>query len=371
MHGQVTQMSGIATHSDTSPPSPWFALPESRRLGELASADLSDLVDSLAVLRLKEIGFLGILGPGPLSTPIDTRFSHSLAVAHLSLVFGLKVCLPRNLVRHLVAAALVHDIANRALSHTCEGAFDSLTRTNGHILTRALVMGEPHRLVPRRYQFPRTLARLGLDPTLILSLLTKRPAHRALGALTDLVSLFASPINFDTLDGILRAAWLLGMNPPDPLKILSVIDFREGTVGILDDNIFVLDEFWTAKALVYRAHINSHQSIWKEHLYALAANAVFHGLTSGQVFQLTDKEVRPQLDSWVTSHTPSEGSETDKQGQLDLLPAPPPLRFREPRTYVIDSSYRLIKGFIPLSQLTKRYKAVGESAGDFQLGTRR
>jgi len=102
--------------------------------------DMTEMLDAPALTRLRGIGFMGILGSG-LEAPGDNRFDHSIGVALAADRIATGAGLSRDERRILFAASLLHDAANRALSHTCEGSFNRIARTSSADITWAILFG--------------------------------------------------------------------------------------------------------------------------------------------------------------------------------------------------------------------------------------
>lgn len=319
--------------------------------------DLGTLVDSPLLNRLRDIGFLGILGPGPGHTTMDTRYNHTLGVTALACHIAERCELPISLSRYLLAATLLHDSANRALSHTCEGAFNSLTGITSRNLTTAIILRNRPSVVPQAYGVKRRLLKVGLDPQHVLLILAKRNVLPPNADISVPAELLGSPISPDTLDGISRACAIFGEDCPNPFELAEHFFLYSGRVVIRRESLEWFDAFWHAKNAVYQKHINSSVAVELEGCVAKSAKELFHGWKSDAIFRLTDEDVRDPLLSKCTGQMMSYSDLV----QFSFLPPSAGLRFRDPMSYLVQSDACVDLDLIPVWELRKRYRTLPTS----------
>ena len=230
-----------------------FAAPVGTGFGEAREPVLDKLVATRAFRRLSGIRFLGGIDylrvPRPNGRPGSrryTRYQHSLGVARLALLYcDLKAV--RGLERRLVAvAALLHDIGHAPLSHSLEPVFKSAFGIDHHGATEALVTGR----VPLGREVHAILKESDIDIERLIAVIGGRePGHDGF---------FAGPINFDTIEGILRTQTYERPAPrlTSPETVMTAAARRADEA----DRIAV-DEFWSYKDLVYRSIINAPSGI--------------------------------------------------------------------------------------------------------------
>ena len=101
--------------------------------------------------------------------------------------------------RLLLAAALLHDVGHGPLSHTLEPVFAETFDVDHHSMTRRIVRGE----TCHGRAVYASLRDANLDPEDVLAMIDGH--HNGPDAF-----LFASSINLDTLDGIVRSRAFMG-----------------------------------------------------------------------------------------------------------------------------------------------------------------
>jgi hypothetical protein len=202
------------------------------------------IIESEAFQRLKNISFLGaidyVYAPFDLTKIERTRFFHSLSVAalakHVSQLRGYS----KDLEQNLIATALIHDIGHLPLSHSIEPLIKSKLGASHHELGLSIIQGE----CALGFKLSRYL-KAKFDFNLILGL-----SNRSLQQ--EFSDIFYSPINIDTIDGIIRSSRYVKKAP----KYLSPLDVA--TSAFVDnhpDRHQILDDFWILKQFVYRDFI--------------------------------------------------------------------------------------------------------------------
>lgn len=305
---------------------------------------LAPLATSRPIQRIASIGFLGILGRSD-DTRSFSRAQHSFGVALLTTIMLRQ--LPERIRRHAAAAALLHDAAQWAFSHTCEGVFRRLSGVSAKEILHGMLFDE--RLLDAKYHLRRSLAASDLDPAVVWDLLCdkrtllSRLGRTEWGATAEAFSCAANP---DTLDGIARAAAVFRVDCPDVRRIAAAFEVVDDHLRITAEALPLLDEFWTAKTNVYEAHIHTSESLRLEVDVSAKIKTSFHGARFGELFESSDDDLRDVID-----HEPNYLREPDGD-RLDLA-----LLFRYPRRYFIRQTHRFDDAKIPAPSLKNRYVA--------------
>lgn len=235
----------------------------------------SDLIDALArtsaFVRLGDVRFLGALDYFLVSKSRRySRLQHSLGVASLA-----KAYLDQS-HRHTaeqrllcVAAAMLHDIGHPPFSHTLEPVFFEAFGLDHHEASEKIITG----LTPIGAEVVATLRSFGVDPLAVLHLLN--------GGDDLFDNFFSGPINFDTIEGILRARSYLKMQKLglSPLKVLKAATAR-GDVASQE----VVDGFWRSKHDVYTLVIRSKWGVFYDSLFQAIAREHIQNLSPKDLF---------------------------------------------------------------------------------------
>ena len=249
----------------------------------LKSRDVSKLDPLLALLiqttafqRLKDVRFLGgidyVLVPAPNGAPNNTRynrFQHSIGVALLATKYAEARELPENLRLLAAAAALLHDVGHAPLSHSLEPLFERAFGIDHHQATTDIILGRSG----LGNSVWRLLIDSGLDPEEVVEVINGR--H------DPFEGFFAGPINFDTIEGILRSRQYLkpGANAFTPEAVLMAAINRTSKA---DAN--VVDRFWSYKDDVYRFLIRSERGVLADHICQHFAEKAIHRLSKVDYF---------------------------------------------------------------------------------------
>jgi putative nucleotidyltransferase with HDIG domain len=214
-----------------------------------------ELIQTEAFQRLGSVRFLGgidyLLVRNPNGAPGNTRYTrlqHSLGVARLafeySSVFGLSIA-DRQLI---VAAALLHDIGHAPLSHSIEPVFRECFGIDHHGATKDIIFG--HVKIGRSVY--KALRAYSIDIDRLASLVA--------GKDNEFHAFFSGPINFDTIEGILRTRTF--GNAPGTFAPDVVVDAAIKRSSSIHQEI--VDQFWLYKDQVYRHVINSSLGIFAD-----------------------------------------------------------------------------------------------------------
>lgn len=203
------------------------------------------IVKTAAFRRLADVSFLGALdytwnGRRHLVKEQRSRAYHSLHVAALAAYISHKRGYSEDVRRHLVVAALLHDVGHPPLSHSAEPFIKRKLGYGHHEAGEELIRGAG--------VFGAELKKV-LDSVVdlrhILDLLNKNAVA------TDGGDLFSNKINIDTIDGIIRShSYLIkDKNKNLSLKVASASFLGDGDCA--DDRQLTLDLFWQMKNFVY------------------------------------------------------------------------------------------------------------------------
>lgn len=222
-----------------------------------ASATEDPLFDAVigtrAFARLEHVRFLGGIDylrvPSPngrLGSRRYTRRQHSLGVFRLALLY----CDVKRIAgaerRMAGLAALLHDIGHAPLSHSLEPLFKAEFGIDHHRATEAIVTGA----VPVGREVAALLRTHRVDVDRLVAVMGGREPS--------LDGFFSGPINFDTIEGILRTQTYEKPAPrvASPETVVIAATRRSGE----QDRILV-DEFWSYKDIVYRFIINAESGV--------------------------------------------------------------------------------------------------------------
>jgi uncharacterized protein len=252
-----------------------FSNPTLPRAGD-SSLLLKELIETRAFQRLKSIRFLGGIDYRLVQVPNGnkgyiryTRFQHSLGVARLALLY----CNDRTLSpadqRILSAAALLHDIGHAPLSHSLEPVFEEIFEIDHHRATSDIICGR----VPLGRKVYRALRHHDVDIERLVAMIA--------GTESDFDCFFSGPINFDTIEGILRAHAFAKPNPniPDP-EIVTTAALNRAN----DQDRTIVDAFWSYKDWVYQHIINSRAGILADFACQLFMRRNLHEISASDYF---------------------------------------------------------------------------------------
>lgn len=210
------------------------------------------ITNSKAFLRLKDISFLGALdytheGSDKIKKQDRSRAGHSLYVAALANYISNLRHYPAELKRHLIIAGLLHDIGHAPLSHSAEPYIKKAIGYGHHEAGEQIIQGK----VPIGRELYKLL-RQHVDLELIVRLID------ATASTEDGGDLFSSPLNIDTIDGIIRShAYLTGFRSTQCRLSIAKAAFGES----LPSRLNILDSFWDMKHRVYSNLINNEYSL--------------------------------------------------------------------------------------------------------------
>lgn len=270
--------------------------------------------------RLQRISFLGAIDylgdQGAINAYDRSRAAHSLDVAAITSFVATGRGYGAEQRRHLVVAALLHDIGHAPLSHSAEPVFKQHFGLGHHEQGERLIDGD----IPGSQEFSRYLRR-HFDTGLLKRLISGLAAEEEGG------DLFSSPVNVDTIDGIWRSASLYqrGASAFDRLAVARAA-YLEG------DNHDTLDDFWRLKGHVYNTLIHSREGLLADNL-SQRYLAVRHNDLSEDWLYEDEPTWKARFESlFDTLHNVSGGSSGELPCSIDYIA----------REYVVSTEH---KGF--------------------------
>jgi HD superfamily phosphohydrolase len=271
------------------------------------------VIQSDAFQRLADIRFLGAIDylvhpngfPGHRR---HTRFHHSLGVGCLALSACRMLALDAAETRYVVVAALTHDLGHAPLSHSLESVFKHRFGIAHHAAGERILRGQ----APIGRSLPRILAAHKVDPERVLALISGRDSGLA-------VSLFASPINIDTIEAIARSYTYASGRAVETAPAV-VLQAALRYAGPRDQ--VVLDQFWHLKNAVYRHIINGRTGLLADYLARNYMERHIHMFSADSYFQ-DEKTMRRQhgglFDLLTKARSPSELRDYLGRESLDEL----------------------------------------------------
>lgn len=241
-----------------------------------------ELVSTAAFKRLADIRFLGgidyFLVRNPNGAPGNrryTRLQHSLGVARLAKLYADVKGLSQQDGRLAWTAALLHDVGHAPLSHTLEGAFKRAFGIDHHIATAEILLGRS----PHGREITDILIAYGLDPEEVLAV--------ASGEQDRFDGFFNGPINFDTIEGILRS-WMYVRPHAHTLSPEKVVVASISRATAAD--MRTVDSFWEYKDYAYRFIVRSEFGVASDYLCESLVLSNISRLERDDYF-LTEKQI--------------------------------------------------------------------------------
>ena len=219
---------------------------------------LIDLIATKAFQPLKEVHFLGAIDYSEIPHPNGqsrriryTRYQHSIGVMQLALFYAQLRNINTKRQEVLAAAALLHDIGHPPLSHTVEPVFKQTLGIDHHSASIDIIRGK----IPLGTQVFGTLVQHAVDIDELIAVLS--------GQDSEFEGFFSGPINFDTIEGILRSYRYKNDSPTclDPVTVTEAATLRETT-----RHRKIVDAFWQHKDWVYHNLINAEKGILSDHV---------------------------------------------------------------------------------------------------------
>ena len=243
---------------------------------------IKGLSETNAFRRLSDIRFLGALDyrmvSHPNGSPANARFTraqHSLGVAKLARTYlSYRKHAQRDRLA-CVAAAMLHDIGHAPFSHTLEPLLKRTFKLDHHEASENIILGTSI----LGTSIPDALNKFGIDPDHIIDILRGNDA--------EFDNFFSGPINFDTIEGILRSRSYLKM-PDLMLGPQTVVEAASNRVSTKSRDL--VDAFWNAKDEIYALVIRSRSGVLFDTLFQEVARQSIDDLSS-DVFYMTETQV--------------------------------------------------------------------------------
>ena len=281
---------------------------------------LRELIGTHAFRRLKEIHFLGAIDyrliPRPNGKRGATRYSryeHSLGVMRLAHLYSTSQEMQSANRRVVCVAALLHDIGHPPLSHSMEPVFKEKFGIEHHRATEDIICGR----VSLGKDVFSTLRSHDMDIEKLMAVIS--------GEFSGFDGFFHGPINFDTIEGILRSYTYMRQAPTIP----SPDTVTEAAIRRTDrKDRDIVDEFWSYKGWVYKHIVNSREGVLSDFACQLFLRRSIEYIGLDCYFGTETELFRrlPGLRELLTSHT----FEDEMIRMLDE-----PVHYRD-RNYYID-----------------------------------
>lgn len=208
--------------------------------------------------RLKNISFLGAIDYSfdfnHLSHQDRSRFNHCISVSELALMLSNYKGYSNDLKKHLVIAALLHDIGHMPLSHSIERDVKERYGVDHHQIGCSILKGESplgkglFKILQKYVNVDVVIDLINGDSTIEGS------------------EFFSNAINIDTIDGITRAANYVNLNTHN----LTAEDIcLNAFCSDADYSQDYVDKFWDLKGQVYSKFILDNKGLLADHLSAL------------------------------------------------------------------------------------------------------
>ena len=272
-----------------------------------------------AFQRLKSIRFLGAIDYALVRSPNGaggnvryTRYQHSLGVARLAAAYSRMKNLSFSDRRLICLAALLHDIGHAPLSHSLEPAFRDAFNIEHHNATEDIIRG----LEPIGSELHNLLKHHHICIDRVVDII----AGRDLG----FDGFFAGPINFDTIEGILRCQAFVrpSLTIPNPEVVVAAAIRR-----VNDRDCNIVDEFWGYKDWVYRNVIGSRVGVLADYACQSAMRHHIANIGRSDYFG-TEEQIFRKLPGLLNLLV-SSSFERDVVRNLDV-----PIKFTQRRFYV-------------------------------------
>jgi len=242
----------------------------------LDSSLYSDIISTKTFKRLKNISFLGAIDYTSYNKKRHNRYDHSISVATLALHYATLKHLDEHETKHLVIAALLHDVGHGPLSHSMEPVFQKRYGISHHSMTNDIIQGVS-KLGDELYQ---VLKKHHINIDYIVALLDGKVSNETAFALSN-------PINIDTADGIIRTISYAYSPQAKKAHLALLFKPKEIIEALVHKNKRVLDEFWSLKHRVYLNIIHNKENLKADVLSMRFAEQ--NSYISKDDFYLTDK----------------------------------------------------------------------------------
>ena len=256
---------------------------------------VAELIATTTFKRLRSIHFLGGIDylcvpfPNGLKGNIrHTRYQHSLGVAQLALNYAQICNLPSTDRQYVCTAALLHDLGHAPLSHSLEPVFSEFFGIEHHQATENILTGR----APLGRDVYSILRKYKMDIERLIALIA--------GQDTNYDGFFSGPINFDTIEGIIRTFEYarLHANISQPSVVVEASLFRYN-----ETHLDTVDAFWRCKDFVYKHIIHSQNGILADYICQTSMRNQIDRLNKDDFYATEDQIFRklPELREMLTS----------------------------------------------------------------------
>lgn len=217
---------------------------------------ISEIISTSIFKRLRRINFLGAIDYTIVRHPNQSRYrysryQHSIGVAKLARFYSDTMEVDFKKRQLACIAALLHDLGHAPLSHSLEGVFEKYFDINHHKITNDLITGR----LPQGKEIYEIIKWLGMDADQIVAVIEGKE---------DLFDgFFSGPINFDTIEGIMRSFTYAGNTTTSSLPENIVMS---SSCRNLPNSQYHVDNFWQYKNLVYNNIINSYRGVLSDEI---------------------------------------------------------------------------------------------------------
>lgn len=261
-----------------------------------------DLVDVPEVQRLRRIHQLGLANavfPGA----HQSRFDHSLGVAHLIGRLAGELDLPEEERDLMLAAAMLHDIGHPPYSHTLEFLMIDYIGMDHVELGGAILRGDVSACTPEEAErlkelgvrsAAEILAERKIDPGELTRLLTGKHEKPYLGQMLN------SEVDVDQMDYLMRDAHFTGvaLGKIDVDRLLRTITIHRDRLAISHKGIDAVEGLLTARALMFSSVYFHHTTRTAELMFANAVDRAISPdgpITRDNFYRMTDEEMNERL----------------------------------------------------------------------------
>jgi HD superfamily phosphohydrolase len=259
---------------------------------------LNDLLQCPEVYRLRHMRLLNFDVPYVQELATARRYAHSVGTCFAAYKIAASSHLDTISSKHLIAAALIHDIGILPYGHLIESELSRRDPSFSHEgLVRQILYGTYHRtniyhqiLPGRALQLFRVLERHGIDPEDVLRLIC--PTSGA-------SSPISGGIDIDNIDNVHRMVALLGMDIARTNVSEMVSSARVTSAGQLvfrDAGIPAIQRWLDMRAHIYSIMIAHPACVaYNAFLQDLVRSAIDHGVISRDDWFLTDTEFEQRV----------------------------------------------------------------------------
>ncbi len=205
------------------------------------------IINSLPLQRLKNISFLGAIDYRKDVKFLNryNRYDHTIGVAKLAISYAKYAQLSQNEKKHLIVAALLHDVGHPPFSHSAEIFFVEEEKINHHIAAEYIIKGKS----PLGKELNKILTKEGIDIEWIINVIKNEDSVTLVG------KAFTNPFNIDTLDAIVRSYSYFARPPFESEEVL---------LAFFQMKFEMLDRFWCLKDEVYKKIILERKNLFMD-----------------------------------------------------------------------------------------------------------